>query len=178
MLWGYAPHAQHERTIRMPVEDIIRRELEVATDPVRAWAALVEPDLLARWYGRPTAPLEAGVELAFVFQPDGGEERARARVLEVRDGRSVTYRWVPGTAAQWGDLLVADAPFDQLPTTLVELRVEATDDPRTSRIRVLEAGFAALPREIAATIAAGNTGGWEYCFGRLGDVLEAHVSAG
>ena len=159
------------------VEDIIRRELEVAVEPARAWSALVEPDLLARWYGRPSVPLEAGIELEFVFQPDGGEQRARARVLEVRAGRSVTYRWVPGTAAQWGDLLDRDAPFDELPTTLVELRVEPTDDPRSSLIRVLEAGFAALPRQVAATMAAGNTGGWEYCFGRLEDVLGASVTA-
>ncbi|MCW2924615.1 MAG: Aha1 domain superfamily [Thermoleophilia bacterium] len=160
------------------VEDIIRRELEVPVEPARAWAALVEPDLLARWYGRPTAPFEAGAEVTLVFQADAGEERARARVLEVREGRSVTYRWVPGTAAQWGDLLDRDAPFDELPTTLVELRVEAMDDPRTSRIRVLEAGFAALPREVAAAMAAGNTGGWEYCLGRLEGVLGAGVAAG
>lgn len=160
------------------VEDIITRELEVPVDAARAWSALVEPDLLARWYGRPSAPLEAGAELTFVFQPDGGEERARARVLEVRDGRTVTYRWVPGTAASWGDLLDRDAPFDELPTTLVELRVEAMDDPRSSRIRVLEAGFAALPREVAARMSAMNTGGWEYCFGRLEQVLGVGVSAG
>jgi uncharacterized protein YndB with AHSA1/START domain len=155
------------------VEDIIRRELDLAVTPDRAWSALVDPDLLAGWYGRPTAPMESGAELSFVFQPAGGEERARARILEVRPGRSVTYRWVPGTAASWGELLDLDAPFDELPTTLVELRVEAVDNPLASRIRVLEAGFAALPREVAAVIASGNEGGWAHCLGRLEQLLDA-----
>lgn len=154
------------------VEDLIRRELELPVPPASVFRALVEPDLLAGWYGRPSGPVEAGVELTFTF----GEERSRARILEVRPGRSVTYRWVPGTAASWGGLLDPEAPFDELPTTLVELRVESVDDPRASRIRVLEAGFAALPRQVGAAMQARNTGGWGTCCERLEGLVDALVA--
>ena len=103
---------------REPVE----REIELAVPPAEVWGALADKGRLGDW-------LDAEVELELApggtgtFRFDDGEIR-RARVVDVDDGRRVSFTWWP----------VAPAVG---PPTMVTITIEPVD--AGSRLRVREA---------------------------------------
>ena len=102
---------------RAPVE----REIELAVPADDVWDALVDQQRLGDW-------LDAEVELdlrpggAGTFRFEAGETR-RARVLDVDEGRRISFTWWP----------VAPAPG---PPSLVTITLEPRDGG--SRLRVRE----------------------------------------
>jgi uncharacterized protein YndB with AHSA1/START domain len=160
------------------VSNTIERELDVNVPPAEAWPALVEPDLVGQWFGRPSQRLQAGAEVTLRFEMDSGVHEGRALVTDVEEGSYVAFSWLPGMPAQWEGVLDTTLPLAELPTTRVEFRLEPVGDGSSSRITVVESGFAELPAEVAAKILAGNEGGWEYCFSQLAKVLDASAVTG
>jgi uncharacterized protein YndB with AHSA1/START domain len=158
--------------------DAVTREVTIPVAPEQAWAAMVEPELLAQWFGRPSGPIEVGTEIVFSFETDNGTERGRARVLSVDPGAEVSFSWLPGPASAWNGVLDRDAPLDELPTTTATWRLTAVDGGRSSKITVTESGFSGLPAQVAAKMLEGNTHGWEICLGRMETLLAGtHAAA-
>jgi uncharacterized protein YndB with AHSA1/START domain len=71
----------------------VEREIELDAPPDDVWEELADPDRLGAWFG-------AGVDLAVepggtgTFSFPGGEMR-RARVVDVEEGRRVSFLWWP-----------------------------------------------------------------------------------
>jgi uncharacterized protein YndB with AHSA1/START domain len=100
----------------------VEREIELEAPPGDVWEELADPDRLGAWLG-------AGVDLAVepgaagtISFPDG--ETRRARVIDVEEGRRVSFTWWPVAPA-------VGAP------THVTITIEPTD--AGSRLRVREA---------------------------------------
>jgi uncharacterized protein YndB with AHSA1/START domain len=69
----------------------VEREIELAASPEAVWGALADPARLGEWLGA-----EVEVDLrpggAATFRLEDGETR-RARVLDVEDGRRISFTW-------------------------------------------------------------------------------------
>ena len=71
----------------------VEREIELDAPPDDVWEELADPDRLGAWFG-------AGVDLEVepggtgTFSFPGGEMR-RARVVDVEEGRRVSFLWWP-----------------------------------------------------------------------------------
>jgi uncharacterized protein YndB with AHSA1/START domain len=119
------------------------RSVVLAADREAVWQAISSDDGLAGWLAESaTVDVRPGGEGTVRFA--GGHVR-RVLVDAVEDGESIAFRWSPGT--------MPDAE------TRVELRLEDEDDG-TTRITVVESGFAAAgPR--ASARAAVSAWAWE-----------------
>jgi hypothetical protein len=71
----------------------------------------------------------------------------------------VVYLWTHGPDAD------RTIPIDQVPNTLMEFRLE--DDGDSTRLTVVESGFAALPADIRENSLRDNTQGWEEQMGNI-----------
>lgn len=131
------------------VQDMIEREIVVAAPVERVWAAVTEAQHLGVWFGDAgaTIDLRPGGALSLTWREHG---TAHGRVEEV----DAPHRFV----CRWGN------EMGEEPTPGNSTRVEftLTADGDTTRLRVVESGFASLdrPDEEKAASVAGNTEGW------------------
>jgi len=94
----------------MAIEDqAVRRELMLAVDRERAWAALCDPHELATWLAD-EVELEIDEGAEGVLRWDTGEERL-VTVEEVQESRRISLRWrEPGGEPTIVELTLDDVP--------------------------------------------------------------------
>jgi uncharacterized protein YndB with AHSA1/START domain len=114
-------------------ETIVRREIVLDADRSDVWAALTDPDLLARWLADDVEDFEAQAGAQAVFSFDDGERR-EAIVERVEDESVLTLRWWRGDGVE----------------SRVELRI--TDAVAGTRLQVIETPIGA-PAWIGAAAA-------------------------
>jgi uncharacterized protein YndB with AHSA1/START domain len=132
----------------MTLQDTIERQMTFELAPQAVWAAITEPEQLARWFGTSAElDLRPGGEGSFTWEELGVTTRVMVEVVEppVR----FAYRWEPGGGNEGG------------PTTLVEFRLE--EIPGGTRLTLVESGFSQFP----ATSRRGNEFGWDEELGQL-----------
>jgi uncharacterized protein YndB with AHSA1/START domain len=142
------------------IEDRIVREITFRAPKERVYAAISEPEQLARWFPEGVeGTLEAGARPILDFGKYG---RVKIYIVAAEPHHYFAYRWVSGSQyipdGFLGDCLAQ-------PNTLVEFFLE--DAPEGCRLRLVESGFASLPPAIAAANLKDNQGGWDYELARL-----------
>ena len=116
----------------MDVPDEVRRELEIEASRERVWAALTEPDELLRWF----ATTRAEMDLRTGGEGLLGWEEATAQLVVdvVEPPHHLVFRWRP---------MGLGRPFTTVSFTLEEIQGGAS-----TRVRLVESGFASLPDQI------------------------------
>lgn len=141
------------------VPDVIERQIILRAPQQRVYAAISEPDLLAKWF-----PDGVEGELKPGEQPllDFGEEygKTRIHIVAADPYQYFAYRWVSGSHNMGfvGDPLA-------MPNTLVEFHLEEVEGG--TKLRLVESGFASLPAEYFESNFKDNSEGWAYMLGRL-----------
>jgi uncharacterized protein YndB with AHSA1/START domain len=145
---------REERQVSVP--DEVRRVVEIGASRERVWAALTDPGELLHWFPtqRAEIDLRPGGEAAFVW-----DESADEAVVEVVEppGR-FAFRWRPAGT---------DRPHTMVSFTLEEI------DGSTTRLSLVETGFASLPDQTAEQSQRGNDEGWRKELEELKTYLEA-----
>ena len=140
----------------MTVPDEVRRTIDIRAPRDRVWTALTAPEELLRWFPTERAELDLrpGGEAAFVW-----DESADEAVVEVVEPPArLAFRWRPAGT---------DRPHTTVSFTLEEL------DSSSTRLALLETGFASLPDQTAQQSQAGNDEGWRMELEELKTYLEA-----
>lgn len=141
----------------MEIPDEVRRELEIHAPRERVWAALTEPEQLVQWFPTKRAEIE--------LRPGGGavleweEAKADAVVDVVEPPGHLVFRWRPEGL---------DRPY-----TTVSFTLEEIADGASTRILLVESGFATLPDQIEQQSQKGNDEGWAHELQELKEYLEA-----
>ena len=141
----------------MEIPDEVRRELEIRAPRDRVWAALTEPVQLLRWFPTKHAEIDLRPGGATVLEWD--EARAEAVVDVVEPPGRFVFRWRPEGLGR---------PFTTVSFTLEELAGGAS-----TRVRLVESGFASLPDQIETQSQKGNDEGWAQELHELKEYLEA-----
>ncbi len=133
-------------------ERVVEKVVEFEVDIDRVWAAITDPDELARWFGD-----EAEVDLrpggdAFMTWENHG--RYAMRIDEVDAPRRLVWSWVhePGVA------------FEDAPATRVEWTLRAAPDGGTT-LHLRETGF------LTNLHRGQNDEGWDAELGELSELL-------
>ena len=141
--------------------DQIERETTIAAPVERVWSLLTEAEHIGAWFG------DAGAEID--LRPGGAvvlrwaeHGTVHGEVVTVEPPRRFAYRWAASTTQGDAELVPGNS-------TLVEFTLDSDGD--STRLRVVESGFAALDvsDEERARKVAGNTEGWQ---SELGDLRE------
>jgi uncharacterized protein YndB with AHSA1/START domain len=142
--------------IEMAVPDEVRRTIEIRAPRERVWAALTEPEELLRWFPteRAEVDLRPGGAAAFVW--DEGADEAVVEVVE--PPARFVFRWRPAGT---------DRPHTTVTFTLEEI------DASSTKLTLVETGFASLPDQTARQSQAGNDEGWRKELEELKTYLEA-----
>jgi uncharacterized protein YndB with AHSA1/START domain len=141
----------------MEVPDEVRRELEISAPRERVWAALTEPEQLLRWFPDKRAEIDLRPGGAAVLEWDEAKAEAVVDVVEP-PGRFV-FRWRPEGLGR--------------PFTTVSFKLEPIEDGASTRLLLVESGFASLPDQIETQSQSGNDEGWAHELGELKEYLEA-----
>ena len=141
----------------MEIPDEVRRDLEIRAPRQRVWAALTEPEQLLRWFPTKRAEIDLRPGGDAVLEWD---EAVAEAVVDVVDppGR-FTFRWRPAGLGR--------------PFTTVSITLEELGDGASTRVRLVESGFASLPDQIETQSQEGNDEGWAHELGELKEYLEA-----
>jgi uncharacterized protein YndB with AHSA1/START domain len=141
----------------MEIPDEVRRELEIRAPRERVWAALTEADQLVQWFPDKRAEIDLRPGGAAMLEWDEAKAEAVVDVAEP-PGRLV-FRWRPEGL---------ERPFTTVSFTLEEL-----GDGASTRVRLVESGFASLPDQIETQSQKGNDEGWAHELQELKEYLEA-----
>jgi uncharacterized protein YndB with AHSA1/START domain len=141
----------------MEIPDEVRRELEVHAPRERVWAALTEPEQLVQWFPTKRAEIELrpGGPAALEWE----EATADAVVDVVEPPDHLVFRWRPEGL---------DRPY-----TTVSFTLEEIADGASTRVLLVESGFASLPDQIEQQSQKGNDEGWAHELQELKEYLEA-----
>ena len=143
--------------MEMEIPDEVRRELEIRAPRARVWEALTEPDQLLRWFPTKRAEIDLRPGGDAVLEWD--EARAEAVVDMVEPPGRFVFRWRPEGLGR--------------PFTTVSFTLEEIEDGASTRVRLVESGFAALPDQIETQSQKGNDEGWAHELQELKEYLEA-----
>jgi len=142
----------------MSFPDRIERTVEIAHPPDKVWAALTTAEGLRRWFGN-----EATIDL----RPGGSAlmtwtsgEKADMRIERVEQPTVFGFTWH-----------IYGLPNDDPRRTYVEFTLEPVG--ASTRLTVVETGFAQLPVDAYRKAYDGNTQGWASELGELVDYLDA-----
>ncbi|MFJ8865670.1 SRPBCC domain-containing protein [Streptomyces sp. NPDC102473] len=130
-------------------EDRIERETLIAASPERVWSLVTQPGF---WVAEEASlPGTVAEEGATTVAKNAEYGAFPVFVVKVEPVTYVAYRWAsafPGEGLEDGN------------STLVEFTLTPEGD--STRLRVVESGFAALagPEELRAKAHEDNTGGW------------------
>ena len=141
----------------MEIPDEVRRELEIRAPQERVWAALTEPEQLLRWFPDKRAEIDLRPGGAAVLEWDEAKAEAVVDVVEP-PGRFV-FRWRPEGLAR--------------PFTTVSFTLEPIEDGASTRLLLVESGFASLPDQHEYQSQSGNDEGWAHELEELREYLEA-----
>ena len=141
----------------MEIPDEVRRELEIRAPRARVWEALTEPSQLLHWF--PTKRAEIDLRLGGDALLEWDEAKAEAVVDVVEPPGRFVFRWRPEGLGR---------PFTTVSFTLDELEGGAS-----TRVRLVESGFASLPDQIETQSQKGNDEGWAHELQELKEYLEA-----
>jgi uncharacterized protein YndB with AHSA1/START domain len=141
----------------MEIPDEVRRELEIKAPRERVWAALTEPKQLQRWFPDKRAEIDFRPGGDALFEWD--EARAEAVVDVVEPLGRFVFRWRPEGLGR--------------PFTTVSFTLEELEDGTSTRLRLVESGFASLPDQIETQSQEGNDEGWAQELQELKEYLEA-----
>jgi uncharacterized protein YndB with AHSA1/START domain len=136
--------------------DRIEREIVVSAPQERVWAALTDPEELARWFGD-SAEVDLRPGGAARFGWEGYGDSFHAVVETVDPPNRFAYRWA----------VESDTPLEEAPSTLVEFTLEPGGNGTI--VRLVESGFAALPDDQYEETIGGNKKGWT---SELGDLVD------
>ena len=142
----------------MGFPDRIERTVEIAHPREKVWAALTTAEGLGSWFGD-----EATIDLR-----PGGSARMRwtggssvdMRVERVEEPLVFAFTW-----------RIHGLPEDDPRRTYVEFTLEPVG--ASTRLTVVESGFAQLPEDAYRKAYEGNTRGWRSELGELVDYLDA-----
>ena len=141
----------------MEIPDEVRRELEIQAPRARVWAALTEADQLLRWFPTKRAEIDLRPGGEAVLEWD--EARAEAVVDVVEPPGRLVFRWRPEGLGR--------------PFTTVSFTLEELEDGASTRLQLVESGFASLPDQIETQSQKGNAEGWAHELDELREYLEA-----
>ena len=143
--------------MEMEIPDEVRRELEIRAPRARVWEALTEPDQLLRWFPTKRAEVDLWPGGNAVLEWDEAKAEAVVDVVEP-PGRFV-FRWRPEGLGR--------------PFTTVSFTLEELGDGASTRVQLVESGFASLPDQIETQSQKGNDEGWAHELQELKEYLEA-----
>lgn len=140
------------------IEDRIEREIVIAAAPERVWPVVAEPGFWAT--DDESSRGTAAVEGQSLVARNSAHGDFPIRVEKVVPPTYLAYRWV---SAFPGEELREDN------STLVEFTL--TPEGTSTRLRVVESGFAALPtpQENRRKVIEDHTSGWAQCLSTLAD---------
>jgi uncharacterized protein YndB with AHSA1/START domain len=141
----------------MEIPDEVRRELEIQASRERVWAALTEPDQLLRWFPTKRAEIDLRPGGDAVLEWD--HAKAEAVVDVVEPPARFAFRWRPHGLGR---------PFTTVSFTLEELGAGTS-----TRLLLVESGFASLPDQHEYQSQSGNDEGWAHELQELKEFLEA-----
>jgi uncharacterized protein YndB with AHSA1/START domain len=142
----------------MGFPDRIERSLELAHPPARVWAALTTPEGLAAWFGeRAMIDLRPGGAAQLTFRSGLTVDM---RVERVEEPTVFGFTW-----------RLPDMPEDDPRRTYVEFTLEAVG--ASTRLRVVETGFAQLPVDSRRKTYDSHAEGWASELGELAGYLDA-----
>jgi uncharacterized protein YndB with AHSA1/START domain len=143
--------------MEMEIPDEVRRELEIRAPRARVWEALTEPDQLTQWF--PTRRAEIDLRPGGEAILEWDEAKAEAVVDVVEPPGRFVFRWRPEGLGR--------------PFTTVSFTLEELGDGASTRVRLVESGFASLPDQIETQSQKGNDEGWAHELQELKECLEA-----
>ena len=132
----------------MNTRDTIERQMTFELPREVVWAAITEPEQIARWFGT-SAELDLRPGGAGLFHWEHLDVNTPVTVETVEPPTHFAYRWEPGGTSDGG------------PTTLVEFRLE--EIPGGTRLTLIESGFS----QFTAESRQGNELGWDEELGEL-----------
>ena len=141
----------------MGVPDEVRKELEIRAPRERVWAALTEPEQLLRWF--PTKRAEVDLRPGGAALLEWDEAKAEAVVDVVEPPGRFVFRWRPEGLGR--------------PFTTVSFTLESIGDGASTRVQLVESGFASLPDQHEYQSQSGNDEGWTHELEELRELLEA-----
>ena len=139
------------------IPDEVTRKLEIRAPRARVWEALTEPNQLLQWF--PTKRAEIDLRPGGDALLEWDEAKAEAVVDVVEPPGRFVFRWRPEGLGR---------PFTTVSFTLDEL-----EDGASTRVRLVESGFASLPDQIETQSQKGNDEGWAHELRELKEYLEA-----
>ena len=143
--------------MEMEIPDEVRRELEIRAPRARVWEALTEPNQLLQWFPTKRAEIDLRPGGDAVLEWDEAKGEAVVDVVEP-PGRFV-FRWRPEGLGR--------------PFTTVSFTLEELDGGASTRVQLVESGFASLPDQIEIQSQKGNDEGWAHELQELKEYLEA-----
>lgn len=130
------------------MQDTIERQMTFELPREVVWAALTEPEQIARWFGTGAElDLRPGGEGILTWAEQGVTTRVVVEIVEPPS--RFAYRWEPGGSDRGG------------PTTLVDFTLEEIRGG--TRLKLVESGFAKL----GEASWQGNEYGWDEELGHL-----------
>ena len=142
----------------MAFPDRIERTIELAHPPEKVWAAITTAEGLGTWFGnKATIDLRPGGAAQLTWD-DGNS--ATMRVERVEEPSVFGFSWH-----------IYGLPEEDPRRTYVEFTLERVG--ATTRLKVVESGFAQLSDDAHSTAFGGNTDGWARELGELVDYLDA-----
>ncbi|MDP9026687.1 MAG: SRPBCC family protein [Actinomycetota bacterium] len=132
----------------------VRRTVTIAADHDKVWAAITEPEHIAKWFGDTATldRLEAGADGTFGWNDYGNFP---IRIEELGAPHTIAYRWGNENATPSEELDPDRSTVFRF--TVEPLEPDADGRPRT-RLTVVESGFNTLADPTAAMES--NRGGW------------------
>ena len=127
----------------------VRFERRYDASPSEVWAALTEPDRLARWFAQAELELRVGGRYTLRFDPDDDTQQVNGEVLVLEPGRILELSW----------------QHPEQPDSVVRFELEPEGD---GTLLVLD------HRSLPAKSAPGLAGGWHAHLDSLG----AHLGEG
>jgi uncharacterized protein YndB with AHSA1/START domain len=140
----------------LTVPDEVRRTIEIRAPRDRVWAALTEPEELLCWFPTERAEIDLWPGGAAAFVWDEGADEAEVDLVD--PPTRLVFRWRPAGT---------DRPHTTVSFILEEI------DGSTTRLTLVETGFASLPDQTARRSREENDEGWRKELEELKTYLEA-----
>ena len=149
------------------MQDSIERTIELKAPIERVWLAISDHEQFGAWFrvALDGPFVEGEIQTGRITYPGYEHLQWRVHVEAVEEPRRLAFRWSPYN----------DQPEPDGPTTLVEMKLEAT--ATGTRVTFVESGFSALPDDARRLEAFRlNSGGWDEQVENIGGYLESSAS--
>ena len=127
----------------------VRRTISIAAPIEKVWAAITEPEHIAKWFGQSAVLDDLTVGASGVFSFEGHGD-VPVRIEELDAPRMIAYRWSNEQADP-------NAPIDPSRSTLFRFTLETHDGG--TQLTVVESGFETHTNP--STAMEDHRGGWD-----------------